>query len=100
MILEITTYQLADSVSDQQITEASQRFDQNYCQRCEGLLRRDFVKTENGYMDLFYWRSAADAERVKAGFLQDGDAMAYAQLLDPQSLTMQNFEVLSSFVTR
>lgn len=97
MIVEVTTYQPAEGVSHDQLMQASKAFDKNYCARCKGLIRRQVLKTESGYMDIFLWQTRADVEHVQATFLQDEDAMAYGKLLDPESLTMDNYELLDSF---
>ena len=97
MITEITTYQPAAGVSHDELLEASKAFDKNYCSRCKGLIRRTFLKTETGYMDIFLWQSQADVEQVQATFMQDEDAMAFAKLLNPESLSMDNYETLDVF---
>lgn len=97
MIIEITTYQAAEGVSQQQLMEASKAFDKNYCARCKGLIGRYFLKTKQGYMDIFKWESKADVEYVQSTFMQDSDALAYAKMIDPNTLTMQNLEVLDVY---
>lgn len=100
MIVEITTYQPADGVSHDQLVKASKAFDKNYCARCKGLISRHFVKTSDGYMDIFKWESKEDVEYVQSTFMQDQDALAFAKVLDPESLTMQNLEVLDIYESR
>jgi len=34
---------------------------------------------------------------AQATFMEDADAMAYAKHLDPETLTMHNYELLDSF---
>ena len=97
MIIEITTYKAAQGIGHEALVEASKAFDQNYCARCKGLISRDFLKTEAGYMDIFKWQSLADVEHVQATFMQDKDAVAFAQFLNPETLTMHNYEVLDVF---
>lgn len=97
MIVEITTYQAAEGVSHEQLIEASKEFDKNYCSRCKGLISRHFLKTEEGYMDIFKWQSKADVEYVQSTFMQDQDALMYAKMIDPNTLTMQNLEVLDVY---
>ena len=76
---------------------ASRRFDQRYCSRCAGLVRRHVLETEDGYMDVFVWSTLEAVEHVQATFMQDPDAVAYGKLLDPESFTMNNYTVLDSF---
>ena len=97
MIIEITTYKLADGVTHKELVQASKLFDEQYCSRCKGLISRDFLRTEDGYMDVFKWETLADVERVQATFMNDQDAMAFAKLLNPEALTMHNYEVLDSY---
>ncbi len=98
MIIETTTYKLADGVTHVEILSASKEFDKNYCSRCKGLISREFLKTDDGYMDIFKWESKADVEHVQASFMQDTDALAFAKHLDPETLTMNNYQVLDSYV--
>jgi len=97
MITEITTYKAADGISHDALMAASKAFDRDYCSRCKGLMRRQFLKTDEGYMDIFLWESLADVEHVQATFMQDKDAVAFAQFLNPDTLTMQNHEVLDVY---
>ena len=97
MIIEITTYKTAQGITHEALVEASKAFDKNYCSRCKGLISRDFLRTEEGYMDIFKWESRADVEHVQATFMQDADALAFAQFLNPETLTMQNYTVIDSY---
>ncbi len=97
MIIEITTYNIVDGVTHEELMQASKEFDQNYCARCKGLISRQFLKTDDGYMDIFKWESKADVEHVQATFMEDSDALAFAKYLDPKTLTMQNHEVLDTY---
>jgi len=97
MIIEITTYKTAEGVTHEQLVAASKEFDKNYCSRCKGLISRYFLKTEEGYMDIFKWQSKADVEYVQSTFMQDQDALMYAKMIDPNTLTMQNLEVLDVY---
>lgn len=97
MIIEITTYKTAAGVTHEELMQASKDFDQNYCARCKGLISRQFAKTANGYMDIFKWQTKQDVEHVQATFMDDADALAYARHLDPNSLTMNNYELLDSY---
>lgn len=97
MIIEITTYNPADGVTPEELMQASKEFDQNYCARCKGLISRYFLKTDDGYMDIFKWESKADVEHVQDTFMEDADALAFAKYLDPKTLTMQNYEVLDNY---
>ncbi len=96
MIIEITTYKPAEGVTHEELLEASEAFNKNYCARCKGLIRRHFLKTEDGYMDIFLWETKEDVEHVQKTFMEDSDALAFAKYLDPQSLTMNNHEVIDS----
>ncbi len=100
MIIEITTYKPAEGVSHEELLQASETFNKNYCARCKGLISRQFLKTKEGYMDIFQWESKEDVEHVQATFMQDDDALAFAKYLDPQTLTMNNYEVLDTFETK
>ena len=97
MIVEITTYKLVEGVTHGEFMHASKEFDRNYCARCKGLISRHFLKTEDGYMDIFCWEGKADVEQVQATFMQDADALAFAKFLDPKTLTMHNHEVLDVY---
>ena len=97
MIVEITTYKPADSVTHEQLMQASKAFDKNYCSRCKGLISRHFLKTEDGYMDIFNWDSMEDVEHVQTTFMQDDDALAFAKFLNPETLTIKNYETLDSY---
>ncbi len=97
MIIEITTYKPVEGVTHDKFMHASKEFDRNYCARCNGLIRRHFLKTEDGYMDIFLWRSKADVEHVQATFMQDADALAFAKFLNPNTFTMHNYELLDIY---
>jgi hypothetical protein len=97
MIIEITTYKLAEGVTHEDFMKASDEFNKNYCARCKGLIRRHVLKTEDGYSDIILWETKEDVERVQKTFLEDSDALAFAKHGDPQSLTMHNYEVLDTF---
>jgi len=97
MIVEITTYKPAEGISHDALMKASKEFDKNYCARCKGLIRRQFVKTNDGYMDIFLWENMADVEHVQATFMQDNDALAFAKYLNPETLTMNNYESLDVY---
>lgn len=38
-----------------------------------------------------------DVEHVQATFMENADALAYADHLDPETLTMHNYELLGSY---
>lgn len=97
MIIEITTYNPAPGVTHHQLLQASKAFNQNYCARCKGLISRQFAKTASGYMDIFTWETRQDVEHVQATFMEDADALAYADHLDPETLAMYNYELLGSY---
>jgi len=97
MIIEITTYKPAMGVAHEELIHASKAFDRNYCSICKGLISRNFLKTENGYMDIFKWENKADVEYVQATFMQNADALEFAKMLDPNTLTMKNYEVLDNY---
>ncbi len=48
-------------------------------------------------MDIFLWETKADVEHVQATFMQDDDAVAFAKFLNPETPTMQNYEVLEAY---
>ncbi len=100
MIIEITSYKAANGITHKQLVEASRMFDKNYCSRCKGLVSRHFLKTSEGYMDIFKWKSKQDVEYVQSTFLQDKDALEFAKMLDPDSLTVQNLEVLDLYESK
>ncbi|GAA4238537.1 hypothetical protein GCM10022291_29380 [Postechiella marina] len=96
MIVEITTYKTAKNVTHKELLKASKAFNKDYCSKCKGLVSRQFLKTEDGYMDIFVWKSKEDVERVQETFMQNDDAMKFASLTDSNSLTMKNYEVLET----
>jgi hypothetical protein len=79
------------------MVEASKAFDKNYCSRCKGPISRHFLKTNEGYMDIPKWESNEDVEYVQSTFMQDQDALAFAKVINPETLTMQNLEVLDIY---
>lgn len=97
MIVEITRYKPAQGVTHDELMQASKNFDENYCSRCKGLISRHFLKTEDGYMDIFMWETRADVEHVQATFMEDADALAFAKHLNPETLSMNNYEVLDAY---
>ncbi len=96
MIVEITTYKAAENVTHEELLIASKAFNNDYCSKCKGLISRQFLKTEDGYMDIFVWKSKAAVEEVQKTFMQNKDAMTFASLTDPNSLSMHNYEVLEA----
>ncbi len=97
MIIEITTYKTAENVTEETLKLASDAFNKNYCSRSKGLIKRHFIKTENGYMDIFLWKNKEDVERVQKTFMQDEEALKFAKLIDSTSFTIQNYEVLGTY---
>ncbi|GHC65319.1 hypothetical protein [Ulvibacter litoralis] len=96
MIVEITTYKAAKNVTHEELLLASKVFNKDYCSKCKGLISRQFLKTEEGYMDIFVWKSKEDVEKIQNTFMQDDNAMKFASLTDANSLTMKNYEVLET----
>ncbi|MGY6650491.1 hypothetical protein [Wenyingzhuangia sp. IMCC45574] len=96
MIVEITTYKTTKNVTHEELLIASKSFNQDYCSKCKGLITRQFLKTENGYMDIFVWKSKTAVEQVQKTFMQNKDAVKFASLTDPSSLTIKNYEVLET----
>ncbi|WP_121068630.1 hypothetical protein [Maribacter vaceletii] len=97
MIVEITTYKTAKNVTHEELLLASKAFNKDYCSKCKGLISRQFLKTEDGYMDIFVWKSKEDVEKVQKTFMENEDAMKFARLTDTTSLTMENYEVLEAY---
>lgn len=97
MIVEITSYRPAPGVGHEELMRASRVFDEGYCSRCAGLIRRYVLKGEDGYVDVFLWESREAVEYVQRTFMEDPQARAFARLLDPESFTMNNYEVLDTF---
>ncbi|WP_298486765.1 hypothetical protein [uncultured Maribacter sp.] len=98
MIVEITTYKAAENVTHKELLIASKAFNKEYCSKCKGLISRQFLKTADGYMDIFVWKSKEAVEQVQETFMQDTDAMKFASLTDANSLTMKNYEVLETSI--
>ncbi len=96
MIVEITTYKAAKNVTHEELLLASKAFNKEYCYKCKGLVSRQFLKTDDGYMDIFIWKSKEDVERVQKTFMQDKNAMKFAGMTDSRSLIMKNYEVLET----
>ena len=96
MIIEITTYKAAENVTHEQLLIASEAFNKDYCSRCKGLVSRQFLKTSDGYMDIFLWENKEDVERVQKTFMQDEEAIKFAKLIDSSSLTMKNYQVIET----
>ncbi|SIT11915.1 hypothetical protein SAMN05421766_11142 [Zobellia uliginosa] len=96
MIVEITTYKTAENVTHEELLLASKAFNKDYCSKCKGLISRQLLKTEGGYMDIFIWKNKEDVEHVQKTFIQNKDAMKFASLTDVNSLTMKNYEVLET----
>ncbi len=97
MIIEITTYKSAENISNEAILLASETFNKDYCSRCKGLISRQFLKTDDGYMDIFLWKSKGDVENVQRTFMQDEDALKFAKMIDSTRLTMKNYEVIKTY---
>ena len=97
MIVEITTYKTAENVTHEELLLASEAFTKDYCSKCKGLISRQFLKTDDGYADIFVWKSRKDVERVQKTFMQDENAMKFASLTDSNSMTMKSYEVLETY---
>lgn len=97
MIVEITTYKTAENITHEELLLASKAFNKDYCSKCKGLVSRQFLKTEDGYMDIFLWKSKEDVELVQQTFMQNEDAMKFARLTDTNSLTMKNYKLLEAY---
>ncbi len=97
MIIEITKFKLKDGITEDRFNQASLEFNKNYCSRCKGLIRRHLVKTDDGYMDIFLWKSKKDVERVQKTFMQDTDAIKFASLIDSVSFEMKNYDAVGVY---
>ncbi len=97
MIVEITKFKLKDGITEDQFHQASLEFNKNYCSRCKGLIRRYLVKTNDGYKDIFLWKSKKDVERVQKTFINDVDAMKFANLIDSVSFEMKNYSAIGVY---
>lgn len=96
MIVEITTYCKDPKVTHEELVLASEAFNKNYCSQCKGLISRQFLKTENGYADIFVWESNEDVEHIQKTFMQNPHAMKFANLTDAKSIKMKNYKVLNT----
>ncbi|TGV02360.1 antibiotic biosynthesis monooxygenase family protein [Flavivirga rizhaonensis] len=97
MIIEITTYKLASGITEEAFLQASNAFNKDYCSRSKGLISRQFLKTDDGYLDIFFWESKEDVERVQETFMQDKDALKFARMIDSMSFSMKNYEVIGTY---
>lgn len=96
MIVEITSYKAAENVSHEEILLASKAFNKDYCSKCKDLISRQFLKTEEGYMDIFVWKNKAALEQVQKTFMEDKNAMKFAGLTAVNSLVMKSYEVIET----
>ncbi|MFI0430533.1 hypothetical protein [Mariniflexile sp. HMF6888] len=96
MIVEITTYKVAENITHEELLLASETFNRDYCSRCKGLISRQLLKTDDGYMDIFLWESKEAVDYVQKTFMQDEDALKLAKMIDSSSLTMTNYEIIET----
>lgn len=86
-IIEWASFRLADGRSEADLIAASDTFQEAFLQRQPGFLRRELLRTPDGYADLVHWRSEAEADAVMKVAMESPACLAYfavmAAVADP-----------------
>ena len=88
-VLEIVTFKLANGVNEADFVKTHDAF-QAYLDSMPGLLYRSLAKQADSdtYVDVVYWASLADAERVQQAFATEPRCQALMTVIDADSVVM------------
>lgn len=95
MVLEIVTYTLAAGVNEGDFLAVHAKFCQ-FLDAQQGLEYRTLAKDEQGkYIDVVYWASQADLDKVQTTFKNDAHCHALMAMVDEASIVFSQGAILS-----
>jgi hypothetical protein len=95
-VIEIVNFKLASGISAQTLTEANNAF-QVFIDQQPGVLYRSFAKQANSdlYIDVVYFASLEDAQRVEQAFHETPVCQQFASLIEKDSVILERYHTLS-----
>ncbi len=91
-VITVTRFRLRPGVDETEFRELDARYQTQFCYQQPGLLRRTVARSEDGeWLALDLWRSAADAEHALGRATADPIAVAYADHLVAESVTVDRY---------
>lgn len=82
-ITVLAPIKLASGKTETDLLEASNRFQEKFVSRQQGVLRRELVRTAEGeYLDIVQFRSMDDAEKVIEAERTSPDCMEFFSVMD------------------
>ncbi|WP_374346951.1 hypothetical protein [Chitinimonas sp.] len=93
--MELGTFRLKPQVSEAQMLAAARQMEEAFLNNQPGLLAHAILKGADGvYIDLALADSQARAEEICSKWLEDAHALAFLDMIDPESVLMQFFSRL------
>lgn len=87
MVIEVSTFRLADGVGEHAYLDADERFRTGFLYQQRGLVRATTARTDDGgWMSVVFWDTPADAERAAARASDDPVASELSGLIDAATL--------------
>jgi len=94
-VVEITTFRLADGVSEAAFLEADERVCTDFSYRQPGLLRATTARGEGDeWIAIVLWRSGEDADAAAALAETDSAATEFRGLVDRRSIDRRRYTTL------
>ncbi|HUI04671.1 MAG TPA: hypothetical protein VLZ77_14125 [Acidimicrobiales bacterium] len=94
-IIDITTFSLADGVTDDQFRQADATMQAEHVYRQPGIVRRTTARGEGGrWLVVTLWATRHDAEAAEGAARADAVATGFARLLDATTVTSARYETL------
>jgi len=81
-IIEWAPFELAEGVSDETLLKASNTFQNEFVNAQKGFIRRELLKGKDGqWVDLIFWESKEDAEKVMENVESSDACRAFFQIM-------------------
>ncbi len=95
-VIEIVNFKLADHVTECDFAAANIAF-QSYIDSQSGVIYRSLAKQkeEKIYVDIVYFETMEDAERIQKEFFENEICQQFATLIDKQSVILEHYNVIA-----
>lgn len=93
-VIEIALFQLKPNTTEDQV-QAALRESDNWLERQPGFVRRHHGTNDEGRIDLVEWDDLAAAKAAAEQFMSAPEARALMAIIEPETVVMRHFELLS-----
>jgi hypothetical protein len=103
MYVQLAPITLKPGISEAQLLEASDAFDDRFVKKQDGIVRRILLKAKNGfYADLVFFESKQAADRVLENEMNSPDCAAFFSLMEMpdesvEDMGVQSFEHVKTY---